>query len=173
MTIRLKIADLGGETGFAIFSPEKRPVYRYALGRIWGNHGRLINFLMLNPSKATHVDTDPTITRCKTRAQMLGYDGFIVTNLFALRSTDPKGLKKVRDPIGPLNDRNILFAAAECKLVLCGWGLHGAYQDRGSKVLATLRRRFPDKLRALHLTKDGIPGHPLFLPYDLQPFELK
>ena len=44
------------------------------------------------------------------------------------------------------------------------WGVHGAHQDRAAAVLAML-----PGIHCLRLTKDGHPGHPLYLPRGLKP----
>ena len=72
--------------------------YRYRLGRQWGP-GQYLLFVMLNPSTADEVVNDPTVERCERRARLWGYDGLVVTNLFALVSTDPKGLLAAADPM--------------------------------------------------------------------------
>jgi len=153
------------ETG-ARFSGDRR--YRYALRRVWGHAEDLCNFLLLNPSSADEATNDPTIQRCERRARRWGFGGLIVTNLFALRATDPAGLRRVADPIGPENDAAILEAARGAGRVLCGWGNHGAYLDRASAVRALLAGLGVTPY-GLALTKRGEPAHPLYLGYDRPP----
>lgn len=146
-------------------------IYRYTLWRTWDAELPVVNFLMLNPSTADQWKNDPTVERCERRARDLGYGKLIVTNLFALRSTDPAGLRQVDDPVGPGNDRAILDSALEADAVVCAWGVHGELFGRAAKVLADLRA-WPgvgDKLHCLALTKDGSPRHPLYVGYDVQP----
>ena len=103
------------ETG-ARFSIDRR--YRYALWRVWDHDENLYNFLLLNPSSADEATNDPTIERCERRARRWGFGGLIVTNLFALCATDPAGLRRVADPIGPENDAAILETAQGCNRAL-------------------------------------------------------
>lgn len=163
--------DLIGNEAGAIFSDCDQ--YRYRLWRQWDDFPRL-NLLMLNPSKATHAATDPTITRCLIRAQRLGFGGLIVTNLFAYRATFPDDMKRQLDPIGPDNDAEILSVARQenVPMVLCGWGNHGSHLGRAAKVLAMLREHVPDKLHALKINDDGSPTHPLFVSLSDEPFKL-
>lgn len=152
----------------ATFSADRQ--YRYWLERSWGDSTRL-GFLMLNPSTADEVKNDPTVERCQRRAIALGYGGFVVVNIFALRSTDPKGLYKHASPIsepGDLkrNDRAIMQAVKICGKLVAGWGVHGEYESRYRDVCRMLRGF---DLWCLGKTKDGHPKHPLYIPYSKHP----
>ncbi len=68
--------------------------YRYALTRVWEPNGKRVTFIMLNPSKATEVQNDPTIERCERRARALGFGGFCAVNIFALREADPQKMRR-------------------------------------------------------------------------------
>lgn len=154
----------------AVFSPCK--AYRYYLKRVWDASKPLGAFIMLNPSTATETVNDPTVRRCVGYLWDWGYGGMIVGNAFALRSTDPEGLKKVSDPVGPDNDAWIISIAREAELVVCGWGNHGLLWGRGAMVLKTIRAAGA-KPHALAVTGRGQPGHPLYLAADLKPFPLE
>lgn len=105
--------------------------FRYWLSRRWSDGPRLLNYVMLNPSTADAETNDPTIERCMRRAGTLGYDGMYVTNLFALRSTDPRALYKTADAVGPENDAEIVRVAGLCEAIVCAWGAHTASCARG------------------------------------------
>ncbi|SPH19711.1 hypothetical protein ASD8599_00447 [Ascidiaceihabitans donghaensis] len=142
--------------------------YRYSLTRNWDTSGRKVLFVMLNPSTATEVQNDPTVERCERRARTLGFGAFQVTNIFAWRDTDPKGMKAAADPVGPHNDAAILDGAAWADDVIAAWGTHGAHLARGAAV-ETLLRSTNRPLFHLGLSKAGHPKHPLYLPYVQQP----
>lgn len=93
----------------AAFSP--CGLYRIKLWRIWDEIKPLVMFLMLNPSTADDIDNDPTVERCQRRAQMLGFGGLMVGNIFAYQSTDPAGLHDPEDPIGAGNDEALIEMA--------------------------------------------------------------
>jgi hypothetical protein len=140
--------------------------YRYALTRVWDEAAPRVTFIMLNPSTATEVQNDPTVERCERRARTLGFGGFRVTNIFAWRDTDPKKMRAAKDPVGPLNDATIREASLWADTVICAWGTHGAYMERGAKVLAQLEGT---PLFHLGLSKAGHPKHPLYIAYSEQP----
>lgn len=149
----------------ALFSHDRR--YRYRLWRRWDRTRPLIAFCMLNPSTADERTDDPTIRRCVGFARDWGYGGVEVVNLFALRATDPRELRRARDPIGAGNDGHLVAAAARSAAVVIAWGAHGALLARDRRTLAMLSRRA--RLLALGWTKSGAPRHPLYLRRDARP----
>ena len=156
-----------GSTSGAAFSTCGR--YRYSLWRKWSD-GRVCNFIMLNPSTADEVKNDPTVERCERRARSMGFGTLVVTNIFALRSTDPRGLLTCDDPIGPYNDSSIAFLARQADMVVAGWGNHGTLLSRSRNVLGML---LDLPVMCLGLTKTGEPRHPLYVPYSVVPKPIK
>lgn len=155
------------ETG-ATFSPCR--TWRYRLWRTWDERPA-VNFVCLNPSKATETDDDPTVTRLQVRARKLGFGGLVVTNLFAFRATDPSDMKAAADPVGPDNDAAIIDSAKAAGMVVAAWGNHGQHRGRAASVRKMLEQAGVE-LHCLRVTKIGEPEHPLYLSYDLQPVNL-
>lgn len=155
--------------GWATFDPTR--TYRYTLHRRWAPGGRRCCFILLNPSTADAKLLDPTNRRVVAYARAWGFHAVETVNIFALRSTDPKGLYRHPEPVGPGTDAAIRRAARRADLVVCGWGEHGRLLDRGAAVLAMLRaaRGVAPKLAHLGLTKSLQPKHPLYLRADLRP----
>jgi hypothetical protein len=158
--------SLLGSASTASFSDCKK--YRYSLWRSWDETKPTAVFLMLNPSTADELTNDNTVERCQRRANSLGYGSLKVVNLFAFRSTDPQQLYLQADPIGPENDEAILKATTNAGIVICGWGTHGSFRNRGAQVVELLRRN-GIKPYYLVLNKDGSPGHPLYVAYKVPP----
>ena len=164
--------DLAGCVTGATFSDCM--TYRYRLWRRWAANKAKINFLMLNPSTADELKNDATVERCERRARSMGGGELIVTNLFGLRSTDPRALLTVDDPVGPDNDSAIIEVARMADMVVCAWGTHGRYRNRGLWVQAMLNR-FHITLHHLGLTRhlgksqSPQPKHPLYVPYSQKP----
>lgn len=138
---------------------------------------RTVAFVGLNPSTADETQDDPTVRRCIGFARSWGFERMVMLNLFALRSTDPRALRKHPDPVGPLNDEWLIEETRKADMVVCAWGTNGAFIPQG-KHAAMLRCDFmhlrlaslvPEKLRVLGLTKGGHPKHPLYLRADTEP----
>jgi hypothetical protein len=159
---------LDGVTAKATLSP--CGTYRYTLERHWGDANNLALFVMLNPSTATADQDDPTIRRCQSFARSWGYGGLVVANLFALRATNPKELYSHADPVGPENDATLrdLMDSWFINLVVCAWGNHGEFQNRGDAVVTLIRGRGRIPC-ALGLTKRNQPKHPLYIKGDTLP----
>jgi len=154
----------------AIISHNK--IYRYQLFRIWNTYRSKVLFIMLNPSTADENSDDPTIRRCIGFAKDWGYGGIYVCNLYALRSTDPKGLKvkeaNIIDIRGPENTKHILETVKICTETVFAWGA-------SDPNLKYHRRAYVNKLislipnpKCLGKTKTGEPKHPLYLKKDSQ-----
>lgn len=134
--------------------------------------GPLIVFCMLNPSTADENANDPTVERCERRARMMGFSRLRVVNLFAFRSTNPLELYTAEDPIGLGNDDAIVRARSEADMMVCGWGRHGAFLERGKRVLKMLRAQGGRELQVLGLNADHSPKHPLYVSYSIKPVPL-
>jgi hypothetical protein len=150
----------------AVFSSDRR--YRYILTITWDESKPYCVFCMLNPSTADEMHNDPTVERCERRAREWGYGGLVVLNIFAYRSTDPKALYSLDDPVGCLNDKAIRIMTESAGLVVCGWGTHGKLHGRGERVLSLLRACGATPY-ALQLNGDNSPKHPLYVAYEKQP----
>jgi len=150
----------------AVFSKDR--LYRYWLSRTIAPMGKKVTFIGLNPSTADASHNDPTISRCINFAKQWGASTLIVVNLFAYRSTDPRALKVAYDPVGPENDTWLKKAVMQSDIVVAAWGNGGRLNERAELV----KRMFATQLRALRLTKQGLPCHPLYLPSGLRPTPL-
>lgn len=174
---------LGSTPSGAIFS--KCRSYRYILWRCWNakaKNKRIMNFVGLNPSTADAFKSDPTVTRCIRLAQREDCDAMFMLNLFAFRSTDPRGLnreiKAGRDPIGPHNNdylQNVIGCSGT--VTIACWGSHTLSRQRASHVvvLPIGNLRIGNLLFCLGTNADGQPKHPLYLRKDvgIQPYDAR
>lgn len=144
------------------FSPESKPLYRYSLIDRWDKALPRIVFVGLNPSTADEYRLDPTLTRIKRWSADWGFGSFVMLNLFAFRSPDPKAMQLAADPIGPRNDETIDI---ECKaprverIVAC-WGAGGSFMGRAGVMLTRLHQIAP-QIWCFGRIADGSPIHPL------------
>lgn len=151
-----------GIGGSAVFSEDER--YRYVLTRDLDGLGAMpesngpVVFVGLNPSTADAYVNDPTITRCVNFALTWRFTEFVMLNLYAYRSTDPRKLNSVDDPVGPDNDRHIAEQCARAGLVVAAWGWM-AGEERVRQVLSLVGK----PVHALGVTKAGAPRHPLYV----------
>lgn len=146
----------------AIISKDK--IYRYKLSRTWDSTKPTILFIGLNPSIANENVDDPTITRCINFAKDWGYGTLLMANLFAFRSTYPKNIYLIDDPIGKDNDHYLLECVTQSDLIVACWGNNGTYMNR-EKVITEL----VPNLYCLQKNKNGTPHHPLRLPRNIDP----
>ncbi len=154
----------------ASFSPCRK--YRYALWRIWDESKPFLVGLCLNPSTADENFDDPTVAGMVKRARAWGYGGLVMLNIFAWRSTDPKGLLIPADPVGPDNDFAIMCWAFPLdeppRKIICAWGSSSKLVPaRAAAVLAMLRKHGAD-LNYLRMGKTQ-PWHPLYLKHSMEP----
>ena len=158
--------------GWANFSPDGR--YRWDLGRAWDQALPIGAFVCLNPSKAgaNANDNDHTVRKMIGFAQRWGWGGFALWNLFTFIATHPPDLWAAADPVGArgnelLSDRK-LWPLQVTGPVVAGWG---AFTHQ--KARARVREVLSGPLAGVPLmsigppTKDGHPGHPLMLAYNL------
>jgi len=136
-------------------------IYRYQLLRSWDEENPKILFIMLNPSTADEFVEDPTIRRVVNYAKDWGYGGVYVGNLYAFRSTDPKGLKCIADPVGPENITHIQTLISLVDKVIYAWGNEQKEPEWLKKIVETPY--------CIEISKKGIPKHPLYLKKCLIP----
>jgi hypothetical protein len=153
------------KTGAAFSNCQK---YRYSLWRIWDESRGFVLFVCLNPSTADETNNDPTVRRCIQYAKDWGYGGMYMSNIFAYRTKSPSIMKEVNDPVGLYNDWYLKTLNNNAEITVCAWGVHGNYRDRENEVLSFLKDP-----HCLITTKNGHPGHPLYLRTDLKPILFK
>ena len=160
-----------GYAGTATISRCKK--YRYVLTRVWDKTKPAIVFCLLNPSTADHNQDDPTIRRCIQYAKSWGFGGLVILNLYAFRSTDPKGLRYLGfDGVGPYQYYYWHYVLDRCgePYVLCAWGSQHDYEWQAMRFMKMLILK-GIRAKCLRMTKNGYPAHPLYLPGNLKPIK--
>jgi hypothetical protein len=135
--------------------------YRYKLSRIWDEEKPSVLFIMLNPSTADANIDDPTIRRVVNFAKSWGYGGVFVGNLYAFRSTDPKVLKHIDDPVGEDNIEHIKQLIGLSDMVIYAWGNNHKEPSWLCELV--------DTPYCIDVSRNRIPKHPLYLKGTLKP----
>lgn len=123
----------------------------------------------VNPSTATPEKLDNTLRRVKKFSQTLGYDGWLMLNLYPLRATDPNELPKIKSNSLCVenmtcvmeNFKNINFA------IWAAWGALIEKRPYLSKDCLEFFVNYFEQDRWLtlgDLTQARHPRHPLYLP---------
>ncbi len=146
----------------AVFSPCQ--TWRYELSNTWDRADLTLGFIGCNPSKASATAWDPTARKFDGFTRRLGFGGWYAANLFALVSTNPKGLSTFEgDPVGPETDERLRATANRCDMVIVCWGRPGGvYTARVEHVVGMLEHL---SLWCFGKTKDGHPRHPSRIAY--------
>jgi hypothetical protein len=113
------------------------------------------------------------VAKVESAARQNGFDGFIMLNLYPVRSTDYKALPSSVDSGAFLENLNRIEAivAAESKpVVWAAWGVHirtRAYFVEACELLVTRLQKYRTSWQHFGaLTKSGHPRHPSRLNYE-------
>ena len=126
----------------------------------------------LNPSTANKEKTDTTITKVKKVARQAGFQGFVMLNLYPLRSTKPKGLPQNPDPQQIEQNVNHIISLVEddkSPVFWAAWGVNimlRSYLAQSLQLIASRVNNLGGSWRNYgELTRDGHPRHPSRLSY--------
>ncbi len=154
-------------------------LYRYTLERRWVplerrpddgaiRNGKMILWVLLNPSTADAETDDPTNTRALDFSMAWGFGACVFVNLFAWRATDPKEMLAAADPIGPDNDEHIRDQLGKADHVMVAWGVPGKHRGRDDDVLDIMASVWQRRPSCFGCNLNDTPKHPLFLPKKAQ-----
>ncbi|WP_334078837.1 DUF1643 domain-containing protein [Microbulbifer sp. M83] len=148
---------------------------RYILGK---SGAKKLFVIGLNPSTANKEKSDTTVAKVENVAKSNSFDGFIMANLYPLRSTDPNGLPCEADQ-GYFRDNidyiSKLASLEENPVFWAAWGgdidLRSYLSDSFKALNAVVKRVNGKWVNYGDLRKDGHPRHPSRLSYAWQFFE--
>lgn len=136
----------------------------------------------VNPSTATKEKSDNTISKVKKFASINKFDSWLMLNIYPQRATDPSNLhKKINESFHKQNLRKIkeIIGGYNRPTICAAWGNTIKKRDYLKRCL----REIYDELKQFglewktigSLTKQGNPGHPLRLSYELnlKEFDIK
>jgi hypothetical protein len=151
-------------------SPDNK--YRYALGTKGDN---TLYFIGINPSTATPEKYDPTTTRVCRTAKKMGFDSFVMLNVYPIRATDSADLPTTPDwKEHKINMDAILHVIKDGSTIWAGWGdlirKRSWFFDCRDAIFGLIKKQKKDIrwVKMGNLTKSGNPRHPLYLK--CQPF---
>lgn len=155
---------------YDLYRSNKQDSERYILGK---NGNKKIFIIGLNPSTANKEKSDTTVAKVEKVALSSGYNGFVMANLYPLRSTQPNNL-----PLTPsleaitTNIVEIIHYAKESTdpVFWAAWGVNISirkYLLESFVLLTEEVRKINGTWKCYgNLTKSGHPKHPSRLSYD-------
>lgn len=154
-----------------IYEESKNSRARYILGEVGDNPLVCIG---VNPSTASPEKLDNTMRVVKTRANSLGYNGWIMINLYAQRATDPNRLHKYLHLKLHREHLNIIeeYLGNKDYDIWVAWGTLIEKRKYLSRCLKDIYHILGVERRYLSigdLSVSGHPHHPLYLKKELTP----
>lgn len=147
--------------------------FRYILWRNFraDSHSNFLSIVMLNPSQADAYFDDPTIKSCRRLALSNGFEGFIVTNLYAFCTPYPHALFREGARFTASRERQtdkyIALSREHSRATLLAWGAKLGPADFARRSQKRIRQVLDIVGRhnayVLGLTQDGHPRHPLYV----------
>lgn len=142
---------------------------RYILGR---DGDRKLYVIGLNPSTANREKSDTTVAKVEKVAAANGYDGFVMANLYPLRSTEPDNLPgEHNSQLLRWNIRKIIDLASkeENPVFWAAWGVNIQIRPYMTEAFKKLNVSVTDINGSwVHygdLLKNGHPRHPSRISY--------
>lgn len=141
---------------------------RYALGQIFEENGRTLICFGINPSTASPEQLDKTINKVIKIAGFNGYSNWIMLNIYPQRATNPDDLHMTaNEQIVKQNIETILQildAYQDCDVLFAYGNLISkrSYLRPCLEQISKLLKSKNKPIKAIKLTKEGNPVHPLY-----------
>lgn len=141
---------------------------------ILGKSGNSKLFVIgLNPSTANKEKSDTTVAKVERVALSNGFNGFVMANLYPLRSTDPHGLPQENDQVLFTKNIEAIVALARNETAPVFWAAWGGDITSRTYLSASLQQLVLEVssiggswVNFGTLRKNGHPRHPSRLSYD-------
>ena len=154
---------------YDIYSKNPNDTLRFTLGK---SGSRKLLTVGLNPSTATQEKSDTTVAKVEGVAKRNGFDGFVMLNLYPIRSTDFNALPSEVDAEAfteNLDRIEALVAADPMSVVWAAWGenisARSYFVAAARELFARLQKYGPVWQHFGSLTNSGHPRHPSRLSY--------
>ena len=146
------------------------PLSRYTLGEIGE---RPLICVGVNPSTAVPDNLDPTVASVARYSKTMGYDGWIMLNLYPQRATNPDKMHKRFKKDIHLKNLHFIdewLTKHPQSDIWCAWGTLIEKRDYLSQCLMEMFEIFESKNSHYYtrgkISKAGHPHHPLYLRKD-------
>ncbi len=154
---------------YDIYSNAQDDLWRFTLGK--SASGKLLT-IGLNPSTATQEKADVTVAKVEKAAELNGFDGFVMLNLYPVRATNYKALPRKPDRHAfesNLNRIEEIVASEKKPVIWAAWGssieYHSYFLEARNQLFTRLYKYKAEWLRFGDLTAGGHPRHPSRLNY--------
>lgn len=154
---------------YDIYSNDHEDSWRFTLGR---SGLRKVIVIGLNPSTATQERSDTTVAKVDGAATQHGFDGFVMTNLYPVRSTNFNNLPHDVNNAAYLENINhieAIVSAEPSPVIWAAWGesvsARSYFVAAIAELHARLQRHAPSWQNFGPLTNSGHPRHPSRLRY--------
>jgi hypothetical protein len=142
---------------------------RFILGK---NGNKKLFVIGLNPSTANKEKSDTTVAKVEAVASKNGFEGFVMANLYPLRSTDPNGLPEIASEDLIIKNMKAIQELAHTEKAPVFWAAWGG-DITIRPYLGIALRRMVEAVKKMNgtwvhygeLTKYGHPRHPSRLSY--------
>jgi hypothetical protein len=157
---------------YDIYSNARNDSWRFTLGK---SGRRKLLTIGLNPSTATKEKSDTTVAKVAGVAQRNGFDGFVMLNLYPVRSTDYNDLPLVAE--SDAFQENIsriekIVSSESAPVIWAAWGESIMAREFFVQACLELSRRLMSLGASWRhfgpLTVSGHPRHPSRLNYSWQ-----
>lgn len=142
--------DHKGFSGIAVFSLDKQN--RYFLEKRWAEDGDVFTAFMMNPSKAAHNISDPTVDQLINVAKKNGCNALNVVNVSSVIEGNSKNLIDTQFQYNQVNWAFVSSALRQSKYVFLGWGVKGQLGIRNQlKMQPSIKNIFETEKEKLYV----------------------
>jgi Uncharacterized protein conserved in bacteria len=130
--------------GKAVFSKNNNIPKRYFLEKRWSQGNDIFTAIMMNPSKASHNNSDDTVDQLIEVAKNHSCNALYVVNVSSFIESSSNKLNSEKFVFDRVNWFFIEQAILESKLIFIGWGMKGQngiiqQQKNSSTILKTFK----------------------------------